>query len=82
MSAFLIVIALREPAHTGMRVAAALAQIGEFSFIVAAMAVALGLLPEEGKSLILGGALISILINPLAFRFARTFVKASPSATI
>ena len=72
IAAFLIVIALRQPAHTGYRVAAALAQIGEFSFIVAAMAVALGVMPEEGKNLILGGALISILLNPLVFRLAST----------
>ena len=69
--AFLIVLALGRPASTGLRVAAALAQIGEFSFILAAMAVALGVLPAEGKSLMLGGALASILLNPLVFRLAR-----------
>ena len=73
IAAFLIVIALGEPARTGYRVAAALAQIGEFSFIVAAMAVALGVMPAEGNGLILGGALISILVNPLAFRAAQAF---------
>jgi CPA2 family monovalent cation:H+ antiporter-2 len=62
-------------------VAAALAQIGEFSFIVAAMAVALGVMPAEGNGLILGGALISILINPLAFRAARAFAGKAPVVT-
>jgi CPA2 family monovalent cation:H+ antiporter-2 len=81
IAAFLIVIALRQPARTGLRVAAALAQIGEFSFIVAAMAVALGVMPVEGQGLILGGALISIVINPLAFRVATSFAGKPPVAT-
>jgi CPA2 family monovalent cation:H+ antiporter-2 len=45
-----------------------LAQIGEFSFILASLGVSLGLLPEEGQSLILAGALISIALNPLVFK--------------
>ena len=48
--------------------AAALAQIGEFSFIMAWLGVTLGLLPAEGQDLILAGALLSITLNPLAFR--------------
>jgi CPA2 family monovalent cation:H+ antiporter-2 len=80
LAAFLIVLAMGRPAHTGLRVAAALAQIGEFSFILAAMAVALGILPVEGKSLILGAALASILVNPLAFRLVRTFVPTADNA--
>ncbi len=76
--AFLIVLALGRPASSGLRVAASLAQIGEFSFILAAMAVALGVLPVEGKNLMLGGALASILLNPLVFRIAR---KLAPSPT-
>ena len=47
--------------------AAALAQIGEFSFILAELGLGLGLLPEEGQSLILAGALISITLNPVVF---------------
>ncbi len=78
--AFLIVLALGRPASTGLRVAAALAQIGEFSFILAAMAVALGVLPAEGKSLMLGGALASILVNPLVFRLARTLAPPQVGA--
>ena len=49
---------------------ASLAQIGEFSFILAALGVSLKLLPPEGQSLILAGALISIALNPLAFALA------------
>jgi K+:H+ antiporter len=49
-------------------VAASLAQIGEFSFILAGLGLTLGLLPPEGQHLILVGALLSITVNPLAFR--------------
>ena len=48
-------------------VAAGLAQIGEFSFILAELGLSLGLLPDEGSNLILAGALISITLNPLLF---------------
>jgi len=48
-------------------VTAGLAQIGEFSFILAGLGVALGLLPPEGRDLILAGALLSIMLNPLLF---------------
>src|SRR6185369_1520137 len=48
-------------------IAASLAQIGEFSFILAGLGVALDLLPEQGRDLILAGAILSILLNPLFF---------------
>jgi CPA2 family monovalent cation:H+ antiporter-2 len=67
-AALLIVLAFRYPLRTALTVSASLAQIGEFSFILAAMGVALGLLPQEGQSLILVGALLSITLNPLVFR--------------
>ncbi|MEP7346526.1 MAG: YbaL family putative K(+) efflux transporter [Gemmatimonadaceae bacterium] len=66
--AFSIVLAFRYPLNTALTVSASLAQIGEFSFILAALGVSLGLLPPEGQSLILAGALISIAINPLVFK--------------
>ena len=65
--AFLLVLAFRYPLNTALTVAASLAQIGEFSFILAGMGVALGLLPLEGQNLILAGAVISIALNPLVF---------------
>jgi CPA2 family monovalent cation:H+ antiporter-2 len=68
LAAFAIVRALRYPLDTALTVSASLAQIGEFSFILAGLGVSLGLLPEEGRSLILAGALISISLNPLLFR--------------
>jgi CPA2 family monovalent cation:H+ antiporter-2 len=68
LAAFLLVLAFRYPLNTALTVSASLAQIGEFSFILAGLGVSLGLLPREGLSLILAGALISIALNPLVFR--------------
>ncbi len=67
IAAFLLVLAFRYPLNTALTVSASLAQIGEFSFILAALGVSLGLLPVEGQSLVLAGALISIAFNPLLF---------------
>jgi monovalent cation:H+ antiporter-2, CPA2 family len=71
LSAWLIVKAFQYPRGTAFTVAAALAQIGEFSFILAGLSMRLGLLPAEGQDLILAGAILSITLNPLAFRTAR-----------
>jgi CPA2 family monovalent cation:H+ antiporter-2 len=62
-----IVLLFRYPVRTALVVAASLAQIGEFSFILAGLGVTLGLLPQEGYSLILAGAILSITANPLIF---------------
>ena len=67
IAALALVLAFRYPLNTALTVAASLAQIGEFSFILAGLGLSLGLLPQEGMSLILAGALISIALNPLAF---------------
>jgi monovalent cation:H+ antiporter-2, CPA2 family len=67
LAAFFIVVALRRPVATALTISASLAQIGEFSFILAALAFSLGLLPAEGQSLIVAGSLISIALNPVAF---------------
>jgi monovalent cation:H+ antiporter-2, CPA2 family len=67
LAAFALVLVFRYPLNTALTVGASLAQIGEFSFILAGLGVALGVLPEEGRSLILAGALISISLNPLLF---------------
>jgi predicted Kef-type K+ transport protein len=73
-----IVLALRRTLPTALTISAALAQIGEFSFILAALGVTLGLLPEDGPSLVLAGALISITVNPVLFGAASRF-QASPA---
>lgn len=67
MAAMLLVLMLRYPLNTAMTVAASLGQIGEFSFILAGLGLSLGLMPAEGMSLVLAGALISIAFNPIAF---------------
>jgi CPA2 family monovalent cation:H+ antiporter-2 len=64
----LLVLALAYPPRTALIVAASLSQIGEFSFIVAELGLALRLLPEDGYGLIIAGALLSIIIHPLVFR--------------
>ncbi len=66
--AFLLVLAYRYPLNTALTVSAGLAQIGEFSFILAGLGVHLHLLPAEGHGLILAGALITIALNPFVFR--------------
>ncbi|AXF01772.1 YbaL family putative K(+) efflux transporter [Paraburkholderia hospita] len=67
VAAFALVLAFRYPLNTALTVSASLAQIGEFSFILAGLGLALGLLSPEGMSLVLAGALISIALNPLLF---------------
>ena len=67
LAAFGFVLAFGYPASTALTVAASLAQIGEFSFILAGLGVMLGLLPPDGRDLILAGALLSITLNPLVF---------------
>lgn len=67
LAAAALVLLLRYPLNTAITVSASLAQIGEFSFILAGLGMSLGLLPPLGQSLILAGALISIALNPLVF---------------
>ncbi len=68
LAAFFLVLIFRYPLNTALTVSASLAQIGEFSFILANLGVSLRVLPAEGQSLILAGAIISIALNPLVFR--------------
>ncbi|ESY07910.1 sodium:proton antiporter [Mesorhizobium sp. LNJC399B00] len=67
LAAFVIVVAFRYPLGTALMISASLAQIGEFSFILAELGVGLKLLPQQGRDLILAGAILSILANPLMF---------------
>jgi CPA2 family monovalent cation:H+ antiporter-2 len=72
--AFLIVTMFRMPINTAVIVAVSLAQVGEFSFILAELGVGLGILPEAGRDLVLAGAIISIILNPLLFWAAARFL--------
>jgi monovalent cation:H+ antiporter-2, CPA2 family len=67
LAAYVVVGLFGHSRSTALTISASLAQIGEFSFILAGRGVDLGLLPENGRSLILAGAIISILVNPLLF---------------
>jgi CPA2 family monovalent cation:H+ antiporter-2 len=69
--AFLIVVLLRYPIGTALIIAAGLAQIGEFSFILAELGIGLHLVPAEAQSLIVASALISIALNSFLLRAAR-----------
>lgn len=65
--AYLIVIGFRYPRATALTIAVSLAQIGEFSFILIVLGRQLGIVPEGAQDLVVAGALVSILINPLLF---------------
>ena len=67
LAAFAIVLLFKRPVGTALTISASLAQIGEFSFILASLGVSLAILPPEGQDLILAGALISIVLNPVVF---------------
>jgi CPA2 family monovalent cation:H+ antiporter-2 len=85
IAAYAIVRAFRHPHSTALTISASLAQIGEFSFILAGLGVSLALLPERGRDLILAGAIISILLNPLFFagldRILARRTAPTPAAT-
>ncbi|HEY0052933.1 MAG TPA: YbaL family putative K(+) efflux transporter [Caulobacteraceae bacterium] len=74
-AAFAIVRVFKHPTQTALTISASLAQIGEFSFILAALGVTLEILPPQGRDLILAGAILSILLNPLVFALAERLVR-------
>jgi CPA2 family monovalent cation:H+ antiporter-2 len=80
-----VVLLLRYPVDMALRVGASLSQIGEFSFILAALGVALGLMPADGRDYILAGSILSIMLNRPVFAFSdrlQKWVHARwPSAT-
>ncbi len=81
LAAFILVLLFRYPINAALTVSASLAQIGEFSFILANLGVSLDLLPTEGRSLILAGAILSIALNPLVFRAiepAQSWMRSRP----
>ncbi len=83
VAAYAIVRAFGHDRDTAFTIAASLAQIGEFSFILIVMGVTLGIVPETAQALVVAGALISILVNPVLFalldrRAARKATEAPP----
>jgi CPA2 family monovalent cation:H+ antiporter-2 len=73
--AFAIIMLLRFPIGTGLIVSASLAQVGEFSFILIALGVSSGLVPGEGRDLVVAGALLSIMLNPLVFALVAELLR-------
>jgi CPA2 family monovalent cation:H+ antiporter-2 len=81
LAALVIMAVFKQKRDASALIAASLAQIGEFSFILAGLGVGLNMLPEEGRDLILGAAILSIVLNPLVFLIAdRLAPKAAPIA--
>ncbi|HEY7550338.1 MAG TPA: YbaL family putative K(+) efflux transporter [Hyphomicrobiaceae bacterium] len=74
VAAFLIVRLYGYATPQALTVSASLAQIGEFSFILASLGVSLSLLPARGRDLILAGAIVSILLNPVLFAAVDRYV--------
>jgi CPA2 family monovalent cation:H+ antiporter-2 len=76
--AFLIARARGLDRRAALSIGAALAQVGEFSFILAGLAVTEGVLPETGRDLVLATSIITIALNPLMFRVADILAKRLP----
>jgi len=70
---FYIIKSFGYPTRISMKIAAGLAQIGEFSFILIALGMSLNLMPPDVRDLILAGALISIAVNPMLFHYVRAW---------
>ena len=67
IAAYAIVRAFGHPNATALTISTSLAQIGEFAFIIAGLGLSLKILPKDGHDLVLAGALITIMLNPLLF---------------
>ena len=80
VAAFGIVRLFGYPQSTALTISASLAQIGEFSFILVGLGVSLGLLPDRGRDLVLAGAIISIMINPVFFAILDRMVENEEAA--
>lgn len=80
LAAYLIVRVFGHDNRTALTVAASLAQIGEFSFILVTLGTRLDVLPSEGRDLIMAGAIISIFLNPFIFSLIATRHKEDGSA--
>ncbi len=76
LAAYALVRAFGYKSQTALTISVSLAQIGEFSFILAGLGVGLEVLPETGRDLILAGSLLSILFNPILFTLAVKRIRA------
>jgi CPA2 family monovalent cation:H+ antiporter-2 len=80
VAAFGIVRLFGHPTSTALTISASLAQIGEFSFILVSLGVSLALLPDRGRDLVLAGAIISIMLNPVWFALLDHFLAKEEKA--
>ncbi len=80
LAAFAIVRTFGHDNRTATTVSASLAQIGEFSFILAGLGLSLAILPREAHDLILASAIVSILLHPVVFSMAVRRTQAVPAA--
>ena len=68
LAAFAVVIAFRRPVRDALSISVALAQIGEFSFILGALGASLNVLPTEANNALVVAAVVSITLNPLVYK--------------
>ncbi|MCL9667204.1 Kef family K(+) transporter [Rosenbergiella epipactidis] len=81
LAAWLLVKVLGHSTRTAMTIAVSLAQIGEFSFILAGLGITLNLLSKEGQNLVLAAAILSIMLNPILFTLAERWMKREKNET-
>ncbi|WP_312047233.1 YbaL family putative K(+) efflux transporter [Erwinia sp.] len=86
LAALVLVLLFGYSRRTALTISVSLAQIGEFAFILAGLGISLKLLPEEGRNLVLAGAILSIMLNPLLFALLQRYLgkkeaEAERSAT-
>lgn len=73
LAALLLVLLFGHSRRTALTISVSLAQIGEFAFILAGLGISLKLLPEEGRNLVLAGAILSIMLNPILFALLQRY---------
>ncbi|WP_241595385.1 YbaL family putative K(+) efflux transporter [Rosenbergiella epipactidis] len=81
LAAWLLVKVLGHSTRTAMTIAVSLAQIGEFSFILAGLGITLNLLSKEGQNLVLAAAILSIMLNPILFTLTERWMKREKHET-
>jgi CPA2 family monovalent cation:H+ antiporter-2 len=74
LAALLLVLLFGHSRRTALTISVSLAQIGEFAFILAGLGISLKLLPDEGRNLVLAGAILSIMLNPLLFALLQRYL--------
>lgn len=77
--ALLLVSLFGHSRRTALTISVSLAQIGEFAFILAGLGISLNLLPESGRNLVLAGAILSIMLNPVLFALLEKYLQKSES---